>query len=225
MKKYISYAILILFVPLLIIIGTVVFNSKQYSFISMGIAVTACAAVFLSFEKGRHSTAKLLLISVMTALSVAGRFIFASLPGFKPVTAVTVIAAMYLGPQAGFLTGSLSAFISNFYFGQGPWTPFQMLAWGIIGLLAGLFEKSLKKSKLFSLGFAAFSGALFSFIMDIWTVIWQINGFSIARYAAAIVSSAKFTAIYAISNVVFIAVLSKPIGRLLERTKNKYGIN
>lgn len=91
---------------------------------------------------------KIALIAVMTAMSVAGRFVFAALPGFKPVTAVVVLCGMYLGADAGFICGALSALISNCYFGQGPWTPFQMLVWGIIGLVAGLSGKQLQKAGL-----------------------------------------------------------------------------
>ena len=80
----------------------------------------------------------------MVALSVTGRFI----PFFKPVTALTVLTAVYLGGEAGFLCGALSAVISNFWFGQGPWTPFQMLAWGMIGLFAGLLASPLKRSRI-----------------------------------------------------------------------------
>ena len=88
-----------------------------------------------------------MLTAAMTALSVSGRFLFAMLPGFKPVTAIIIITALYFGAQAGFMTGALTALISNIYFGQGSWTPFQMLAWGIVGLLGGILSGYLKKNK------------------------------------------------------------------------------
>ena len=160
----------------------------------------------------------------MTALSVAGRVLFAAIPGFKPVTALIVLTAMYFGPQAGFMTGALSALLSNFYFGQGPWTPMQMLAWGMVGFLAGLFAKRLQKSRVSLILYGAFAGVLFSFVMDIWTVLWWDGGFNAARYAAAIVSSAGFTAVYAVSNVVFLLVLAKPVGRVFARLQQKYGL-
>ena len=224
MKKYISYIVLILCIPTLIIIGNSVFKNKQYSFISIGIAIIACIAFFLSFESRQHSTESLILVSVMTALSVAGRFLFAFAPGFKPVTSIVIITALYFGSEAGFMAGALSALISNIYFGQGPWTPFQMFAWGIVGLLAGILAPMLKKSRISLLIYGAFSGILFSMIMDIWTALWQDNSFNIMRYAAAVISSAKFTVIYALSNVIFLFVLAGPIGKKLERAKAKYGL-
>ena len=141
------------------------------------------------------------------------------LPFFKPVTAFVIIAGVAFGGEAGFLTGSLSAVLSNFYFGQGPWTPFQMLAWGIIGLLAGVFAKGLKKSRLLLYGFGALSGVLFSLLVDVWTALW--TGIS---YVAALLSALPVTAVYAVSNVVFLLVLARPVGEMLERVKTKYGL-
>ncbi len=223
-KKYLSFLILIFCVPLLIYIGNSVFKNKQYSFISLGIAIIVCAAFFLSFEFKRHSEIKIVLIAVLTALSISGRFIFEPLPGFKPVTAITIITAIYFGSQAGFMTGSLTALISNFYFSQGPWTPFQMLAWGIIGFFAGLLSSQLKKHKWFLICFSALSGVLYSLIMDIWTAIWLDNTFNLARYITALTLSAKSTVIYAVSNVVFIVILYLPARKIFERIFKKYNI-
>ena len=165
-----------------------------------------------------------MLIAALTALSVAGRMMFEFLSGFKPVTALVVLTALYFGKEAGFMTGALSAVVSNFYFGQGPWTPFQMLSWGLIGFIAGLLANPLKKSKVLLCVYGALSGVMFSMLMDVWTVIWADGYFNISRYAAAIVTALPFTAVYAASNVVFLLLLSKPLGKILGRLKTKYGI-
>ena len=78
----------------------------------------------------------------MSAISIAGRSLFIITPGFKPVAAITAITGFSLGAEAGFLTGAISALVSNMFFGQGPWTPFQMFMWGIIGFIAGLLGKT-----------------------------------------------------------------------------------
>lgn len=158
----------------------------------------------------------------MIALSVIGRILFAPVPGFKPVTAMVVITAMYFGSEAGFMTGALSAVISNFFFGQGPWTPFQMFSWGILGLIAGIIADPLKRSKIVLTIYAVISGILYSLIMDIWTVLWADGYFNFSRYLAAVISATQFTVIYAVSNVVFLLLFSKPIGKILERMKVKY---
>ena len=222
MKKWLSYIILCLIVPAVVLGGALLFKEKQYAWISLCVTVLSCIPFFLHFEHSENDVRKLILIAVMVAISVIGRFIFAPIPGFKPVTAMVVITAMYFGGEAGFMTGALSAVISNFYFGQGPWTPFQMFSWGIVGFLAGVIADPLKKSKIVLVVYAIVSGVLYSLLMDVWTVLWADGYFNISRYAAAVISAAQFTIIYAVSNVIFLLVFSKPIGKILERIKEKY---
>ncbi len=223
-KKCLSYIILCLLVPAVILCGALLFEEKQYAWISLCVTALSCVPFFLCFEKRETSTKRLVLIAAMVALSVVGRFIFTSLPGFKPVTAVVVITAMYFGSEAGFMTGALSAVISNFYFGQGPWTPFQMFSWGLIGLIAGLLADPLKRSRIVLGIYAVISGIMYSLLMDIWTVLWVDGTFNFTRYLAAVVSATQFTVIYAVSNLIFLMLFIKPIGKTLERIKTKYGV-
>ncbi len=224
MKKRLSYLLLCGLVPLTVICGALLFGEKQYAFISLCVAVLSCIPFFLRFERSENDVRRLILIAVMVALSVIGRFLFTPLPGFKPVTAMVVITAMYFGSEAGFMTGALSAVISNFYFGQGPWTPFQMFSWGLIGLIAGIIADPLKRSRVVLVVYAILSGVLYSLLMDVWTVLWADGYFNFPRYLAAVVSAAQFTAVYAVSNVVFLLVFAKPIGRILARIRSKYGL-
>lgn len=224
MKKRLSYFIIFPLIPVIVIAGAVLFSEKMYAWISLCVVFLSCIPFFLAFEKRETSVRRLVLIAAMTALSVIGRIIFTPLPGFKPVTAFVVLTAMYFGPQAGFMTGALSAVISNFYFGQGPWTPFQMFSWGIIGFIAGLLSGQLKKNKVILCIYAVFSGVMYSMLMDIWTVLWADGYFNISRYLAAVVSAVQFTIIYAVSNVVFLLLFSKPIGNMLDRIKEKYNL-
>jgi len=190
-----------------------------------GIIVILMLIVFYArFEKRKSRSRRLVIIAVMTALSVLGRFIFAVIPAFKPITAIVVITAIWLGPECGFMVGSLSALISNFYFGQGPWTPFQMIAFGLIGVFAGLISGLLKKSKIALAVYGAIAGVAFSLIMDIWSVLWFAEGFTWSLYWAAIITAIPFIIGYAVSNVVFLLLLGKPFGDKLERVINKYGI-
>ena len=224
MKKRISYGVLCGIIPAVVAAGAWLFEDKQYAWISLCVAVMSCVPFFLHFERNETDVKRLILIAVMVALSVIGRILFAMVPGFKPVTAMVVITAMYFGGEAGFMTGALSAVISNFYFGQGPWTPFQMFSWGIIGLIAGLIASLLRRSRIALGVYGIFSGVLFSFLMDIWTVLWADGYFNFPRYFAAIASAASFTAVYAVSNVIFLLLFAKPIGKILDRIKVKYAL-
>ena len=145
-KCILSYLILLLGVPGVIALGFTVFSGVKYIYLALAVAALSLVPFFFTFEKKEHTVTYLLLIAVFTALSVLGRLAFSAVQAFKPVTAVVVIAAMYFGPEAGFLTGALSALLSNFYFGQGPWTVFQMAAWGLVGFFAGLLAEKLKRT-------------------------------------------------------------------------------
>ncbi len=220
LRNAIKITVPFVIIPLVTILGTLAFNEKKHIIISLAVALLSLLLFAAGFEKKSTGTRRMVIVAVMTALCFAGRFI----PFLKPVAALTIITALYLGGEAGFLVGSLSAVLSNFYFGQGPWTAFQMLAWGLIGLLAGIFAEKLLKSNVLLLLYGAFTGVAYSFIMDIWTVLWYNQGFNIKLYRAALVSAVPYTASYAVSNVLFLFLLAKPFGEKLERIKIKYGI-
>lgn len=200
--------------------GIFAYDGKLYFVISLLIVALSICFILMGYEKKVIKTRRMVIISIMIALSVVGRFI----PFFKPVTAITIITAMYLGGEAGFLVGALSALISNFYFGQGPWTVFQMLGWGLIGLFAGGISKWLRQSKTWLLVYGVGSGILFSAIMDIWTVLWYKGGFQMELYLAALVTALPHTILYAVSNGIFLYFMAKPFGDKLNRIKVKYGI-
>lgn len=219
-RRILKIVIPFLLIPAVIVTGLFVFKEKSYMFVSLTVCILAIVLFISGFERKKTGTRRLIIVAIMTALSVVGRFI----PIFKPITALTVITAVYIGGEAGFLVGSMSALISNIWFGQGPWTPFQMFAWGMIGLLGGFISKYLKRNKVLLVLYGALSGVIYSFIMDIWTVVWTYNTLSPELYRAAIITAVPYTAVYAVSNIVFLALLAKPFGEKLERVKIKYGV-
>ena len=96
-----------------------------------------------AFENRKPKARELVIISALCAIGVAGRTAFFMLPQFKPVAAIVIISGVAFGGETGFLVGAITAFVSNFFFGQGPWTPWQMFSFGIIGFLAGImFQKA-----------------------------------------------------------------------------------
>ena len=220
LRKVLKIIIPFLLVPLALAIGIFVLEEKSYTFISIAVSILALVLFISGFEKKKTGTRRLVIVAVMTALSVVGRFI----PLFKPITALTVITAVYIGGEAGFLVGAMSALVSNFWFGQGPWTPFQMFAWGMIGLIGGLLSKYLKKSHALLIIYGVFSGIVYSFVMDLWAVLWHKDVLTAEIYIAALVTAIPYTVIYSVSNMIFFALLAKPFGEKLERVKLKYGV-
>jgi len=225
-SRVINYIIFLLLIPALIIIWATTFDAQKPASVCIIVCIFACVPFFTSFEKSStaNSSRQIVLVASITALCVASRIVFAAIPGFKPVTAIVVVAALYLGSQCGFMIGALTALLSNFYFGQGVWTPMQMLAWGICGFFAGVFSSYLLKSKIVLLIFGALSGLIFSLIMDVWSVLWIDNGFNLARYFAMVASSTPSMITYVVSNVIFILIIERPFGIIMKRIKSKYGI-
>lgn len=219
MKKALSFLLLFLGFPVSVLLGVLVPGGRGWM---VGTALAACLTLFLfalGIEKKNIGTRRQVACAVLIALSCAGRFI----PFFKPVTALTVIGAIWLGKESGFLIGSLSALVSGIWFGLGPWTPFQMLGWGLIGFIAALFAEKLKKSRLLLCLYGAAGGIFFSLLMDVWSAA-GLSGGDGRTYSALVLSSIPFALLYAASNVFFLWVLARPIGEKLERVKKKYGI-
>ncbi|MBQ3956970.1 MAG: ECF transporter S component [Clostridia bacterium] len=220
LRTVLRFAIPFVLIPVLAVLGETVFDEKKHLFVSLAVAVLSLILFYTGFEQKKIGTRRMVIVAVMVALSGAGRFI----PLFKPVAAITVITAIWLGGEAGFLVGSLSALLFNFYFGQGPWTPFQMLAWGIIGLVAGFLAEPLKKSRIALVVYGVGAGIAYSFIMDVWTVLGHYYTFNLDLYFAALATAVPYTVTYAVSNAFFLWLMAKPFGEKLARVKIKYGV-
>ena len=220
LRAFLRVAIPFVLIPLIAIGGSFLLGGKRHLFLSVTVALAAVVLFLAGFERRQTGARRLVIAAVMIALCVVGRLV----PFFKPVTAVTVITAVWLGGETGFLVGAFSALLSNFYFGQGPWTPFQMLAWGLIGLAAGFCAKPLKKSKALLLIFGVAAGLVFSLVMDVWTVLWYDDGFHLSLYLSAVVAALPHTILYAVSNFAFLWLFAKPFGEKLARIQLKYGI-
>ncbi len=226
-----KFSLLALVITMLVAIiavyfGLRCFGQRKYYIISILLIFLAFIPLFISFEKRRPSARELALIAILCALAVASRAVFFMIPQFKPLGAVVILAGATLGCESGFLIGALSAFASNIFFGQGPWTPWQMLAFAIIGFLAGIFfnRSALPKSKIsFAIFGAVTTFAIYGGIMNAASVlIWQPNPtreMFFLSYARGI----PFDLLHAASSAVFLLLLSESICEKLERIKAKYG--
>lgn len=166
---------------------------------------------------------RMVSVSVMTAFAVFGRIAFAAIPNFKPTTAIVILSGLAFGPATGFLTGALSALLSNFYFGQGLWTPVQMLAWGLIGLLSGLLTNCKFMNKLWKIeAFGLFSALLYGIMLDTWHVLFFVKSYTLEALLATAGASALFNFSHALSTVLFLAFLAMPFLRRAKRIRLKY---
>jgi energy-coupling factor transport system substrate-specific component len=130
-------------------------------------ALAALTAGFAWLEGGTASVKDLTLVATLGGVAAAGRVLFAPVPGVQPVTVIAVASGVALGPRRGFAVGALAAVASNFFLGQGVWTPWQMLAWGACGLFGGLAAPLLRGRVAFAVACFLF-GMGFSALMDVW---------------------------------------------------------
>lgn len=222
--KITSNLILLVLTPVCVVSGMFIFSEKRYIFSILIVSALSVTAFLLRLEKNKTDVEKAVIIAVMTALSILSRVAFQFTPSFKPVTAMVIITGMYLGKEAGFMCGAFTALLSNFIFGQGPWTPFQMLSWGIIGVIASMMSDILKKNVILTSIMGGFFGILYSLLMDIYSVLWIDSTFVLSRYIALVATSLPVTITYAVSTIIFLLVLSKPVGKQLDRVMKKYNI-
>ena len=181
---------------------------------ALGAAALVAAGVAW-FEMGTDSTRELAVIATLAAAAAAGRVLFAAVPGVQPVTVIAIVAGAALGIRAGAATGALAAFVSNFFLGQGIWTPQQMLGWAACGVAGALLAPALRNRWVLAV-VAAVLGFAFSASMDVW--LWY--GFSphtVTALVAVVGRGLWFDAAHAAGNVVLALAAGPELRRMLDR--------
>ena len=226
-RTLVAAFLILLLIPLTIYFGIFVLDDRKYYFTSLLIILETIVPFCLVFESRKPKARELVIISVLCAIAVAGRAAFFMLPQFKPVIALVIIAGVCFGGETGFLVGAVTGFVSNFFAGQGPWTPWQMFAFGIIGFIAGILfgKRFLKKTRL-SLcifGFLATFVIYGGIINPASVIMWQ-DKITWEMIATAYIAGVPFDTIHAFSTAFFLWFLSGPMIDKLERIKVKYGL-
>jgi energy-coupling factor transport system substrate-specific component len=181
------------------------------------IAVVVAGVAWL--EASPASAKDLTLVATLAGLAAAGRVLFAPIPGVQPVTVIVAASGVALGPRRGFAVGALAALTSNLFLGQGPHTPWQMLAWGGCGLAAGLLRGGLQRR----LAFAAFCVVLgfgFGLVMD----LWHWYGFwphTSAALGVVLSAGFAFNVAHAAGNLVLALVAGPELRRVLDRYERR----
>ena len=221
-----SITVLVL-TPATIAAGIVFFNDRKYYFISLMLIIYAVLLMVLKWEGKKPKARELVVIATLIAIAVAGRTLFYAVPFFKPVSAIIIVSAIAFGENVGFLTGMGSILISNFFFGQGPWTPWQMFAFGVIGYLTGLLyrKKLIKRSRIFLTiyGFVV-TIVIYGGIMNPAALIIYSSEITMEGLLAVYISGFPVDAVHGLSTALFLFVGAKPLFEKLDRIKEKYGI-
>ena len=222
-----SIAIL-LFIPLTIFAGIFYLDDRQYNLVAFLVMIECMLPFVLVFEGRKPKAREIVTIAVLCAIGIAGRSAFFMLPQFKPVLALTIIAGVAFGGEAGFLVGAVTMLLSNMLFSQGPWTPWQMFAMGIIGFLAGvLFKKGwLRRTRVSLAVFGAFAAIIiYGGIMNPAAAFMvSAEGINLKTLIAYYITGLPMDLVHAFGTVIFLMFAAEPMLEKMDRIKVKYGL-
>lgn len=186
------------------------------------ILILILALIFLIFEKKMVTVKEISIIATLAGIAGALRVPFAAVPNVQPTTFLIIISGWVFGPLSGFMIGSVSVIVSNTFLGHGPWTPWQMLAWGMSGLISGILGRKIHKPNKLLLGMYGFIwGFLFDYIMNLWHWIIFIYPHTLKSLLATFMFSFYFDLLHAITNFLFLFFLGYEFILILKRFKNK----
>lgn len=225
-----AFVVICILIPITIWVGITKLNDRKYYFISMLILLEAIIPFFFLYEKRKPKARELVTVATMCALAVAGRAAFFMLPNFNAATAMVIISGVAFGAETGFIVGAVTMLTSNFIFGQGPWTPWQMFAMGVLGYLAGvIYRRRAVREKIFSkLSLCIFGGisciVVYGGIMNPASVLMYYSDVSLHMIAAAYITGFPFDVVHGTGTVLFLWFAARPFLEKFDRIRTKYGI-
>ena len=219
---------------LILAIGTVAFitpaldlpllNSLfNWGVIATLLVVLTSVAFFFEFETAAVTSKEIALVAMLGTISAVLRVPFAAIPNVQPCTYLIICSGYVFGPVAGFTVGAITALVSNFFLGQGPWTPYQMVAWGLAGVSAGYLHR-FKVSTTFLVGFGFLWGYLYGWITNIWFWTAFVYPLTIKTFVITQVNTIWFDTLHAVSNAIFLWILGTKTVAILQRFKRRFAV-
>lgn len=222
-KKIVLLVSIALTILLLVIATVFWWIDWMYMPVALGVLLLMLLPRFIAFEKDQVSVREMVLVALFAALAAISRLPFAGIPSVQPMSAIIILSAFVFGPNLGFMVGAVGALASNMLLGQGPWTPWQMFAWGMMGYTMGLLSgKNIKPITLAVLGFMY--GIIFGWIMNLWFLLGYIRPLTFTSIIPVYMTSLFMDIAHGISNLVLILLLYKPWMRMFKRISQKYDI-
>ena len=224
-KSLVLAGILIALILPTLILGGMFLDDRKYYFISLAVLIEVMAAFFILFEGRRPKSREIAVMAVICALAVAGRAAFFMLPQFKPVAALVIIAGMTLGGGSGFIVGAVTMLVSNMLFSQGPWTPWQMFAMGLVGLIAGGLSGFLRggKGRLCVFG-ALVTIVVYGGLMNLSSALIWAREPDIGVILTYFVTGFPMDCVHAAATALFLWFGAEPMCEKLDRLRVRYGL-
>lgn len=221
-----TYLLVMSLIMLLLLVGSIVFfHYRSYLLLSLLLLGCVMLPFFARFEVRDMSGREVVILAMLAAIAAVGRVPFAGLPSVQPTSFVIMLAGLVFGVESGFIVGAVAAVASNVFLGQGPWTPWQMYAWGMLGMTAGWLRNSWWMQPVWGKCLFGFVwGYLFGWFMNMWIIVSNLESFSWEFFFGIYVSSLYFDLAHGLSNVFFILLFGASWLRILDRFKLKYGL-
>ena len=217
--------VFLLLIPLTLFLGTKL-TGRGYYITGTLIIVELMIPFFMAFEGRKPQARELVVIAVMCALAIAGRVVI-PIPNFKAAFAIIMLSGIAFGPEAGFMVGAITAFASNFFYGQGPFTPWQMFGYGAGGMLAGFcFRPEWLPRKNWVMAVFGFLAVLLWVgpLLDLSTVFLVFPQFSWSAMLTMFASGITVNVSQAICTALIMLLLGNALLEKLDRVKMKYGM-
>lgn len=198
---------------------------KGYYITGVLIITELAIPFFMAFEKRKPQARELVILAVMIALAVIGR-VAIPVPHFKAAFAIIMLTGIAFGPEAGFIVGAVTAFASNFFYGQGAYMPWQMIAYGAGGMLAGfVFIRNKTRKPWVMAIFGFFANVLWiGPILDTSHIFIMMPEVSFDSFAASLAAGFPVNISQGISTAIMMLLFGKPLLEKLDRIKQKYGM-
>ena len=178
---------------------------------------------FAWYERSRPPSQVVALVAALAALAIAGRIAFAAFPNVKPTTDIVVFAGYALGPAPGFAVGALAGLVSNFWFGQGPWTPWQMAGWGMCGVMGAALALGVRNAGRLSLAaVCGVAGIAYGVLLNFSLMATYGGDLSLERFLTLEARAIPFDVAHVAGNVAFALLAGPAMVRMLVRFRQRF---
>ncbi|MBN1863082.1 MAG: ECF transporter S component [Dehalococcoidales bacterium] len=194
---------------------------QNWGLMSIVLVALTIVAFFFEFETKATGSKEIALIGILGTVSAVVRIPFAAIPSVQPCTYLIICSGYVFGPLAGFMVGAITALVSNFFLGQGPWTIYQMFAWGLSGVSASYLRR-LNPGRRGLIFFGVVWGYLFGIVMNLWFWAAFVYPLTPRTFLVSLLNSLWFDTAHAVANAIFLGLWGNKTISILERFRKRF---